>query len=385
MADATQRLDDGTEIATVMRRFYPLVLEQAAADVQDQLGVDLAFNLNNPAVLQTLDKLATQVRDVADTTKDEIRTLTGQATQEGWSPTELARKIREHGVTASKTRSELISITESATAYTQGSLLAYHESGVVQGTQWIATDPCPICAALDGKTAALGESFDDGLDGPPAHPRCRCALIPILKTGPQAAPDAPPAAAPPVDATPFDSLDEARTWAQQNFADWMGRLTPDQQTALADYKGYTYRALNRALRRGTDLAESLQTTQTHLDSAIAAGRLDRGIVTYRGMASQYFEDNWDTLVGTTITDAGFVSTSQNTAVANRFLRYARDDGREGFMTEIRLPEGTHAAYLGRQEDEILLGRGHTFRVVSTHEDDSGFGWSTKRVVMELVP
>jgi SPP1 gp7 family putative phage head morphogenesis protein len=38
---------------------------------------------------------------------------------------------------------------------------------------------CPVCAGLNGKTAALDETFDGGFFGPPSHPgcRCRCSVV----------------------------------------------------------------------------------------------------------------------------------------------------------------------------------------------------------------
>jgi SPP1 gp7 family putative phage head morphogenesis protein len=154
----------------------------AATDAQDALGVDLAFDLNNPRVLDTLASLAKKVKGVADTTKDEIRALVGQATQEGWSPADLASAIRAHGVTASASRAHLIAVTETASAYSAGSVLAYQDSGVVSGKQWIITDDaCEICAPLADKIVALDESFADGIDYPGAHPACRCAIAPVLR------------------------------------------------------------------------------------------------------------------------------------------------------------------------------------------------------------
>jgi len=40
---------------------------------------------------------------------------------------------------------------------------------------------CPICTDLDGKTALEGESFALGIVLPPAHPFCRCSVIPWKK------------------------------------------------------------------------------------------------------------------------------------------------------------------------------------------------------------
>jgi SPP1 gp7 family putative phage head morphogenesis protein len=76
-------------------------------------------------------------------------------------------------------------VTETATAYSMGSLLAYAQSGVVESVEWLATidkQTCPDCRALDGETRALADAtFSDGTAHPPHHPRCRCALAPILK------------------------------------------------------------------------------------------------------------------------------------------------------------------------------------------------------------
>lgn len=39
---------------------------------------------------------------------------------------------------------------------------------------------CPICAPLNGKRAALDATFDGVVSNPPAHPRCRCFLRPVV-------------------------------------------------------------------------------------------------------------------------------------------------------------------------------------------------------------
>lgn len=181
MADPLTPLDDGREIAALVRRFYPLLLELAYQDAGDTLGMDLAFDLANPRVQDVLDQLAGQVQDISDTTRQAIQDLIGQGAAEGWGPDRLARAIRDAGITASASRADAISRTESATAYTQGSLLAYADSGVVAATEWLATDPCPICAPLAGQVSALGSLFPGGYSGPPAHPNCRCALAPVLQ------------------------------------------------------------------------------------------------------------------------------------------------------------------------------------------------------------
>jgi SPP1 gp7 family putative phage head morphogenesis protein len=171
---------NGDQIAALTRPFHIQLLRLAHADANATLGLDAEFSLESVEVQRTLKMLATKVRSVADTTREDIRRLTGQGAEEGWGPSRLADEIAKLGEIASITRAELIAVTEAATGYSQGSLIRYKESGQVRGTEWLVTDPCPICEPLAGKVASLGEVFADGIDAPPAHPRCRCALAPVL-------------------------------------------------------------------------------------------------------------------------------------------------------------------------------------------------------------
>lgn len=40
---------------------------------------------------------------------------------------------------------------------------------------------CPICAPMQGIEVPLDAAFPGGVQGPPRHPQCRCALV--LVTG----------------------------------------------------------------------------------------------------------------------------------------------------------------------------------------------------------
>jgi SPP1 gp7 family putative phage head morphogenesis protein len=175
-------LDDGDGIARLLRRYYPLLLAAAYADAGQAIDAGLAFDLENPRIQQLLDRLALQVRGVTDTTRQQIRTLVGVQAEEGWSAEQLARFIRTLGDDWSRSRALLIARTETATAYSLGALAAYAESGVVDATEWLTapSDACEICAPFSGQRAALGEAFAGGISHPPAHPGCRCSLVPIL-------------------------------------------------------------------------------------------------------------------------------------------------------------------------------------------------------------
>jgi hypothetical protein len=84
----------------------------------------------------------------------------------------------------------MIAVTEVTRSYAEGNQIAWKESGVVEGKEWnTANDEivarCPICWPLHGVVIPIGEEFDGGFDGPPAHPRCRCWITPVVIGDPE--------------------------------------------------------------------------------------------------------------------------------------------------------------------------------------------------------
>lgn len=179
-------LDLGPGATSIMRRVYPKVLQRAFADAEMALDIDLAFDVENKEVQAVLGELADLVTRITETTRDSIRSLIGRAASEGWSVDRLAKEIRESGATTSRSRARMIARTETATAYSMGSLLAYAQSGVVDKVEWLATldkTTCEDCKGLNGEQRPLVDAvFSDGTAHPPRHPNCRCALAPIVAT-----------------------------------------------------------------------------------------------------------------------------------------------------------------------------------------------------------
>lgn len=117
-------------------------------------------------------------------TRDGVQSLVTQAVNEGWSNDRLASALKG-SYAFSASRAELIAVTETAFADVAGNMIAYEESGVVVGKKWIvgsAEKLCEICA----ENAAQGvipfdKQFASGRLAPPAHPRCRCDVMPVTK------------------------------------------------------------------------------------------------------------------------------------------------------------------------------------------------------------
>ena len=120
------------------------------------------------------------------TTRDNIQSLTTQAMEEGWSNDDLAQRIQDdEGF--SDARAEMIARTETAFADVHGNMDAYEASGLVDATEWVVgAGECDICEenAAAGPVA-MGEAFPSGDDMPPAHPNCRCDVLPVVNTAPE--------------------------------------------------------------------------------------------------------------------------------------------------------------------------------------------------------
>jgi SPP1 gp7 family putative phage head morphogenesis protein len=119
---------------------------------------------------------------ITDGTRELLRGTITQAVNEGWSNDKLASAI-EDGYAFSSSRAEMIARTETAFADVEGNMIAYRESGMVAGKQWIlGPEPCEICQAnAEQGTIDLEDDFESGDDAPPAHPHCECDVIPVLE------------------------------------------------------------------------------------------------------------------------------------------------------------------------------------------------------------
>ena len=105
--------------------------------------------------------------------------------RQGYTPDEVNRHAGTYAKRLRARRGENIARTETQRAQNRGTQIAWETAqnkgmmalGTVQ--QWITAwddRTCPICAPLDRQIAPIGGSFPGGLDGPPAHPNCRCTV-----------------------------------------------------------------------------------------------------------------------------------------------------------------------------------------------------------------
>jgi len=143
--------------------------------------------------------LRTVTKSITHTTLDRMTRRVATGIAEGLTVDELSRSLRKMGVTTNKARADMIARTSTIWSYNDGAQTLYRESGVA-AKEWMVTEDdalCEFCAALDGMQVLIGESYAaagselTGTEGgtlgvaytmehPPAHPACRCVLLPVI-------------------------------------------------------------------------------------------------------------------------------------------------------------------------------------------------------------
>lgn len=186
-----------------------------------KLGLSYRFDMTNPAAVEAArTRIGEQIREIAHETRLSVRQIIARSIDEGIAPRKAARDIRSViGLTSRQSaavqnyrnqlrsagatqtaarqsaaqyaqkllneRALTIARTENIRASVMGQLDVWNGAkaqGLLDANSrklWItAADErrCPTCGGLEGKTSALDGLFDGQLDGPPAHPRCRCTL-----------------------------------------------------------------------------------------------------------------------------------------------------------------------------------------------------------------
>lgn len=92
--------------------------------------------------------------------------------------TSQLKKFLQDEFSVSYNRADTIVRTEMAHIQTQAARQRYQEYGIQEIEIYADTDnrTCPICTKLDGKRFGINDALPI-----PAHPRCRCCALPVIK------------------------------------------------------------------------------------------------------------------------------------------------------------------------------------------------------------
>lgn len=124
---------------------------------------------------------------ITEGTREGVRAEVMQALEEGWSNDKLADALAD-SYAFSDDRAMVIARTETQMAQQSAALDSYKASGVVDGKQWLTAEDDRVsdeCQANgdagpngDGVLRDWDDAYPSGDAAPPAHPNCRCTLLP---------------------------------------------------------------------------------------------------------------------------------------------------------------------------------------------------------------
>ena len=185
----------------VYEAHWALVAETMFAEVSQQLGVAVAWSLDDPVARELIAQGGTRLGlvDLDAQTRQAVFDALAAGQEAGDGVPELARRIRdavrgEHmypgiaerrGVNAARTyRAETIARTEAKYAQNVSTIRAYVRSDVVEALRVFDGADCGWTGHDDPDLAdGTIRSFRDAEQYPLAHPRCVRSFAPVVKEG----------------------------------------------------------------------------------------------------------------------------------------------------------------------------------------------------------
>lgn len=110
-------------------------------------------------------------------TVEMLGTALADSIDAGLDAEAAALLMKDH--VASAGRALTIAITEQNRAMSFSTIQRYKQADL-QKMEWHVSDPCDKCAQNSGQVIEIGGTFNSGNQQPPAHPHCRCVLLPVI-------------------------------------------------------------------------------------------------------------------------------------------------------------------------------------------------------------
>lgn len=175
---------DRKALEDLVKRFYIEVIELSWNVWNLALGVELAFDLTDPAVTKALKMAGVHVKDIEQTTLDALRKLLQYANDNGWSIDDLVRgDANQPGLRAVidetyKNRARAIARSELGQAQNAATAERYKAAGVekVEILDGGADDSAPACNLANGQIWTLSLFEKNTLQ----HPNCTRAAAPYF-------------------------------------------------------------------------------------------------------------------------------------------------------------------------------------------------------------
>ena len=115
---------------------------------------------------------------ISDMARESIKKRVEQAFEQKLTPAQLSELVSQDQAFSPR-RALNIARTETATAQEAGSF-AYYKAAGVPKKKWSDQDGCPICKGNAAQEPIpMDKPFQSGHMTGPAHPSCRCTIIPV--------------------------------------------------------------------------------------------------------------------------------------------------------------------------------------------------------------
>ncbi|MGW2721533.1 putative T7SS-secreted protein [Streptomyces sp. NPDC001492] len=164
--------------------------------------------------------------------------------------------------------------------------------------------------------------------------------------------------------------DEAFEYGSKNWSEFVNKLPDEQYAALREYSTHKYDEINGWLRGQREKTPELESIAQHMDEALAKSHIPESLMVRRGTEIQHWLDQFDAdnakqLVGRTLSDKGYFSTSIGETPAF---------GHKPVWLHLEVPEGHPGIWMDQvdgarnmitanpKERELLLPQGTQFEV-----------------------
>lgn len=202
--------------ATYVRDSYSKALIDAGRRLREQ-GVDIEQQdvetmFKMPVHRSSLKRLYTRtygnLEDITDDGAQSVREALTEGFADGHNPNKMATRINKEVEQLNISRARVLARTETINNYSIGTLDRYQRAGVGMvrvDAEWSTAGDrrvCPICETLEGRVMTIDEARNGNFEfepaegqpaslagtyqiRPPAHPSCRCALLPVVQSANQ--------------------------------------------------------------------------------------------------------------------------------------------------------------------------------------------------------
>lgn len=148
-------------------------VEKLIREIDPDFKVGSFTKLPQAAAAIAADNSYKRLARYGEVFKAQATQVITQGLIQGWGNKRIAQALKQ-ATNTTKSNAEMIARTESAHAAIGAAQRRYQDTGIKYGI-WVSvlTEVCPWCVSRSGKIFELREIVI------PAHPRCRCGIIPV--------------------------------------------------------------------------------------------------------------------------------------------------------------------------------------------------------------